>query len=238
MTDEALNLLKLQEIDLALMRNESKLAAMPQMAKLATLNQAKKKLAGELKRIIGMRKDIEIDIQDIQEQHDGYEKDRAAAKASIEESGRSYKEIQALDTKLSNIAKQIEKLDFKLGPLMEKLDQAKDAEAKLNAIGKRLASEEAALKESFDESTAQIRAEISALKEEREDIVAGIGSEVLASYDAAFKRFSGLAVERLVGNVPSTCRVKLQADAYRELSRGPQITTCPYCKRMLVVEEL
>jgi predicted nucleic acid-binding Zn-ribbon protein len=238
MNEEAAALLRLQEIDLSLMRAEAQLKAMPQASKLVTVAQAKKKLASELKRIVGMRKDIEIDIDDLQQQHARYEQDRADAKASIEESGKSYKEVQALDTRLSNIAKQLEKVEFKLGPLLDKLDQARGAEAKLNAIGAKLDEEEGSLRDSFAADTTQIRAEIKSLQEERADTLEDITEGVLADYTAASKRFSGLAVERMKGNVPSTCRVKLQEDAYRVLVRGPEITTCPYCHRMLVVEEL
>lgn len=238
MNEEAEALLKLQEIDLALMRAEAQLKAMPQTEKLITVEQAKKKLSLELKRIIGMRKDIEIDIADIQGQHERYMQDRADAKASIDESGHTYKEIQALDARLSLIAKQLEKLEYKLGPLLDKLEQATSAEDKLNAISMRLNAEEGALRSSFAQDTVQIRSSIEALHADRADTVARVSDEVCSAYAAAQKRFSGLAVERLKGNVPSTCRVKLQGDAYRELVRGPSITTCPYCHRMLVVEEL
>ena len=238
MDEEAAALLRLQEIDLSLIRAEQQLAAMPQAEKLAQVAQAKKKLSSELKRIIGTRKDIQTDIDDIQQQHAGYEQERVAAKASIDESGRSYKEIQALDGKLSMLAKQLEKLEFKLGPLLEKLDAAQAAEAKLKALGTRLLAQEDALKASFESDSAQIRADIAALRNEREDVLCDISDEMRAAYDGAAQRFSGLAVERLHGNVPSTCRVKLSADTYQELMKGNPITTCPYCHRILVVEGL
>lgn len=238
MDAEATALLKLQEIDLALMRAEAQLRAMPQAEKLARVAKAKKKLSSELTRIIGTRKDIEIDIEDIQEQHERYERDRAEAKATISDSNTTYKEIQALDAKLSSIAKQLEKLEFKLGPLLEKLDEAKAGEGKLRAIGAKLIEEETALRDSFAADSAQTCATIENLKEDREDILVDISEEMQAAYAAAQKRFSGLAVERLTGNVPSTCRVKLATDTYQILVKGPSITTCPYCHRMLVVEGL
>ena len=169
MDAEATALLKLQEIDLALMRAEAQLRAMPQAEKLARVAKAKKKLSSELTRVIGTRKDIEIDIEDIQEQHERYERDRAEAKATINDSNTTYKEIQALDAKLSSIAKQLEKLEFKLGPLLEKLDEAKTGEGKLRAIGAKLIEEETALRDSFAADSAQIRATIGNLKEDRED---------------------------------------------------------------------
>ena len=36
--------------------------------------------------------------------------------------------------------------------------------------------------------------------------------------------------------MPTTCRVKLQQGIFGELMRGPIITECPYCHRMLVTE--
>jgi len=68
--------------------------------------------------------------------------------------------------------------------------------------------------------------------------VKDLSEEVLATYDAAVKRFGGLAVESLSSNVPSTCRVKLQPAIFQKLQRGPRITECPYCHRMLVVLEV
>ena len=76
------------------------------------------------------------------------------------------------------------------------------------------------------------------LSEERADVVSGISPEVMTTYEATRKRFKGLAVERLVGNIPSICRVKLQPALFHDLSCGPAITECPYCHRMIVTEEV
>ena len=238
MEEVASALLRLQEIDLDLMRAKVQLEAMPQAAKLISAAQAKKKLASELKRAIGARKDIEIDIADLQDQHAAYEQERLEVKASIDESSRTYKEVQALDAKLSSLAKKLEKIEFNLGPLLDKLEAAKASEDKLRAIAARLLAEEESLKKSFSEDSADIQVRIADLNAERVSVVSEIPEDIIARYDAASKRFGGLAVERLHGNVPSTCRVKLQEEAFRKLSRGPVISECPYCHRILVVEEL
>lgn len=237
MNEEASALLKLQEIDFCLMRAHAQLKAMPQTERLAAVAQAKKKLSSELKRVIGLRKDIEIDIAELQELHEGYEREQHDVRSSIDELGHSYKEIQALDTKLSLLAKQLEKLEFKLGVLLEKLDKAEEAEKKLKTLGSKLLADEDALRRSFEQDSADIQASIEDLNEDREDVASRIPEDIRERYAIAAKRFSGLAVERLTGNVPSICRVKLQADAYHDLARGPAISECPYCHRMLVCEE-
>ena len=74
------------------------------------------------------------------------------------------------------------------------------------------------------------------LATERKNVMADISDDVAQRYAKAAKRFGGLAVERLRGNMPTTCRVKLQQGIFGELMRGPIITECPYCHRMLVTE--
>ena len=57
-------LLRLQDIDLELMRLHATLDKMPQRAKLAAINKAERKLATQLKIIIGQRKDALNAIQE------------------------------------------------------------------------------------------------------------------------------------------------------------------------------
>ena len=65
-----------------------------------------------------------------------------------------------------------------------------------------------------------------------------LDEDTLARYDAAAKRFGGLAVEKLEGNVPSVCRVKLQPSLFSDLKHAGSIAECPYCHRLLVTEEV
>ena len=79
-------------------------------------------------------------------------------------------------------------------------------------------------------------ARVRVLAGERRAALTDISEDVQRRYESASKRFGGLAVERLRGNVPTTCRVKLQQGLFSDLMRGPVIAECPYCHRMLVTE--
>lgn len=68
--NESQALLRLQEIDLELMRLNGQLKAMPQQKKLAAIDAAKKNLAGKMKSIVGQRKDAEIDLEDNEAAHE------------------------------------------------------------------------------------------------------------------------------------------------------------------------
>ena len=101
----------------------------------------------------------------------------------------------------------------------------------------RLDVEERSVQKSFEEDSSSVREQILALKDEREAVAGQISDDVMARYEAARKRFGGLAVETLVGNVPTTCRVKLQPSQYHDIAHGAEICECPYCHRILITTQ-
>ena len=234
---EASALLRLQQIDIELLRHASTLQKLPQQEKLKKIALAKKKVAVELKKITGQRKDAEIDIVDVNADISHYRQVRERVMAEAEEGPLTHREARTVEESLTHLAKVTEKCEFRLGPLNEKLEKLKLAEANAQKMLGRLDEEEAATKKSFEDDSASVRAQILKLKDERDAACSEISAKVLARYEAARKRFGGLAVEILTGNVPSTCRVKLQPSLYHEIARGPQITECPYCHRILVTTQ-
>ena len=234
---EASALLRLQQIDIELLRHASTLQKLPQQEKLKKIALAKKKVAVELKKITGQRKDAEIDIVDVNADISHYRQVRERVMAEAEEGPLTHREARTVEESLTHLAKVTEKCEFRLGPLNEKLEKLKLAEANAQKMLGRLDEEEAATKKPFEDDSASVRAQILKLKDERYVACSEISAEVLARYEAARKRFGGLAVEILTGNVPSTCRVKLQPSLYHDIARGPQITECPYCHRILVTTQ-
>lgn len=231
---EASALISLQETDIELLRLASQLQKLPHQERLKTIALAKKKVAAELKKITGQRKDAEIDICDVNADISHYRQVAERVKAEAEEGPLTHREARTVEESLTHLAKVTEKSEFQLGPLNEKLKKLQLAEANAQKMLERLEAEEQATRASYDEDSAEIRAKIVELKAERDQSAAEVSDEVMARYETARKRFGGLAVETLTGNVPSTCRVKLQPSQFHDLSRGPKISECPYCHRILI----
>ena len=190
---EASALLRLQEIDLELMRTKKTAEALPQRQKVAAARAAAKKVAGELTKIVGQRKDLEIELNELEDSKKFF----SGKVTEIQEGtyNQDFRSAQELDFTLSTLAKKIEKCDYDTEHLLPRLETA-----------------------------------------ERERIVASLPATLVASYEAARKRFGGVAVETLEGNRPSACRVALQPSSFTDIRRsGAEVTTCPYCKRILVV---
>lgn len=234
---DATRLMRLQEIDIALLRIENQLKKMPEQERLAKIADAKKRISAQLSRVLGERKDVEMEIEELEERHTMLENKVAEVRSTADERVRNYRQVNDLEAQLTSLAKKIEKCEFELGPLMDRLEALKASENHGIELATALDAQEEAQREQFRESTVQMREEVQTLLSERNQLVGELDENLMYRYDKARKRFSGLAVESLKGNVPTICRVKLQPGAYQELMRGPVISECPYCHRILVTEE-
>ena len=230
-------LVRLQEVDLELLKHASTLSAMPQRKRLATIELAARKVATELKGIVGQRKDAETDISDAEVALAHYREKTAEVQAAADAGEHTHREIRDFEQQLTSLAKRIEKSEYTLRPLREKLERLERAERNARATVERLESERAATESALAEGSSSLRAEIVRLSHERDELAGRLEPELLERYEAARKRFKGLAVERLRGNVPSICRVKLQPSSFHDLAQGEEIAECPYCHRMLITSE-
>lgn len=230
-------LVRLQEVDLELLKHASTLSAMPQRKRLATIELAARKVATELKGIVGQRKDAETDISDAEVALAHYREKTAEVQAAADAGEHTHREIRDFEQQLTSLAKRIEKSEYTLRPLREKLERLERAERNARATAERLEAERAATESALTEGSSSLRAEIVRLSHERDELAGRLEPELLERYEAARKRFKGLAVERLRGNVPSICRVKLQPSSFHDLAQGEEIAECPYCHRMLITSE-
>ena len=234
---ETTALLALQDLDLKLLRCASTLASMPQQGRLKTIEAARKKVASELTGIVGQRKDAEMEISDLRQSLAHYHEKTAEVQAAADSGQHTHREISAFEQQLTSLAKHIEKAEYFLGPAQERLERLERAERNARHTAERLEEERTATQRSLDEASASLRAQIVELTHERDRTAAVVSEGHLAAYESARKRFKGLAVERLEGNVPSVCRVKLQPSSFHDIARGDDITECPYCHRILITSE-
>lgn len=229
-------LLRIQEIDIALMRHRRTLGHMPQVKKLQAIVSAQKQLATKISKIVGLRKDADMDLEDNEKSH-------ARLKEIVEEvqqkyaSGEAnYRELADLESQLVSLAKRIEKLEFKHKDLVERAQKAHMAEDNARAMDQKLTAEGESQMDALKRQSADIEEEMKALQAERAELVNNVSEETLQRYNEAFKRFGGLAVESIRGNQPSVCRVTIPPSSFGDLRRGPSITECPYCHRLLVTD--
>ena len=229
-------LIRLQEIDLSIMRHKRTLAAMPQVKKLGTIRAARKKLASEVNRIVGRRKDVEMDLVENENSTKRLKEIVGEVQQRYQEENLGYRELADIEAQLTSLAKKLEKRSFQHGELNNALERVQAEEHRAREMDERLVAEAESLIASYKSQSAEIEQELSELTAEREQVTQSISQSILEQYDEATKRFGGLAVETLKGNKPSTCRVAIPPSSFADVRKGPDITTCPYCHRLLVTE--
>ena len=233
--DSASGLVRLQEIDLELLRLRKQVDELPQKGRIAKLRKATKQVQGELTHIVGRRKDLEMDLADLDDERKQVSSlvDEAQLKAA--EGDQDFRAITDLESQLTVYAKRLEKIDFDEQAASENLDQLLDRERQVQDWLERSHTEEETLISSYKQALAQTKTEMEKLLEERGEVARSLEPALVARYSDASKRFKGLAVETLNANKPSICRVALSPGQIQDLKGEGEVCTCPYCRRMLVV---
>ena len=194
---ESVNLMQLQDIDLQLLKLASNLASMPQVQKIKNAQLAEKKIASQLKQVLGVKKDVEIDISDLNEQRAHYVQKTEEVSAAVE-TATNHRALRDFDQQLSSLAKNIEKCDFKLAAKAEELEKCKKAYQTAQDLQVKLMKERESLSQSLEIDSAALRAEIVELSKSREEIAAQISSEHFAGFicsnsSAHYKAYRGLS---------------------------------------------
>lgn len=126
-------LLKLQQIDLELARNKSELANMPELKELASKRKTYVKLKSEMTKLYAQRKDLDIELDDLNtteiQTNNAIE---AAKKRHVD--GSDYREVQDLENELATLAKRLDKIEHTRKDVVVAHKEALEREARAQAI--------------------------------------------------------------------------------------------------------
>ena len=142
---DATMLLRLQQVNLDLMRTRKQVEELPQKEQITKIRKATKRVSSELSRIMGVRKDLELAISDNEDDHLHVSElvDEAQKRA---EGQQDYRAIRDLEGQLTAYAKRLEKLEFDRAHLEEQLAAVQAKEQEYNAwLAKAKAEEDALL---------------------------------------------------------------------------------------------
>lgn len=227
-------LLKLQELDLALERDQAALDGMPEIAQLAKKRKAYLKLKADANKLLAARKDLENDLADLDE-------DEAFCNAAVDQAQsemqkpENHRLMKDFEQQLAGIAKKLDKINFARKEKIAALEKAKSNEAYATEY---IAKFEASVIEdtrAAREKADEIRNRIEVSRHQRDALIKTVDSSIIDTYNKASKRFNGLGVEKLDGTVPSVCRMSLSPSSMDSLKDADEVAECPYCHRLLVI---
>ncbi len=230
------DLLALQDLDLELERTTKELQELPILSELAKKRATYAKLKSESTKILARRKDAEIAVGDLDDAERSCH-EKIAGIQNKQATLTDYRSVQDLEIELSLLAKRLDKIAFDRPAAEKSLEDIKQKEDQLTGYIKRF--EQAILS---DAKTAREEAEvlqgrIEASRQKRERLASKLPADTLQKYEQTSRRFKGIGVERLEGKIPSVCRTVLQTASMDQLRHASDIAECPYCHRILVLNE-
>ena len=231
----ASDLIQLQEIDMNLARNRATLENMPGVADLAKKRSVYKKLQRDIKKLYAQRKDAQIDVDDFDEKLAITQTSASQCRARLKDLTES-REIRDAEIELSDYSKRIDKIShlreaaqIRLDDLSQKEEYLKNYTAKFGA---------SILKDAglIKSQATKLSVDIDDLEASRSALRNHMDKDAVQAYDDAQKELGTLAVEQLVDNKPTVCRISLSPSSMADLKHS-QITRCPYCHRILVLQD-
>ena len=235
--DEASGLLSLQSVDLQLARAREALANPPEAKAYRTALKAERRVEAMLTDLRGRHKDLDMELAELDEE-------QALVKGAIEEvrqrgesDAANYRSLADVREQYASLAKKLEKSEFQSERAMEALIELEAEEAKAREALERCKLVAGRTGRALKTAVETSQGTVDEFTAEREAIVAGLPEATAQEYETASRRFDGLCVERLESRSPSVCRITLQPDAIKLIHRAGPVTRCPYCRRILVVDE-
>lgn len=183
----------------------------------------------ELERAGAVQRKLEREIAVLTERRDA---ERARLYDGTVANARQMKAIEAeVDTTERRITEHEEQL-LEAMEQVESLD-ARAAELQQAAAHQRERVEE--LESARDDAAKELLAELGELEGQRIRQANGLPDDLLEHYEQVVARTGGAGVGKLVDNACTACRIQLSMADVGELLAGPPLTTCPQCRRLLVV---
>jgi uncharacterized protein len=236
-TPEQLDLLlELQATDQRVRRVEHTLDDLPEQRELAISEQR----VAELTRALDeLRVDLDqaaAEQRQLEREVDVLSQRRDAERARIYDgSVVNARELKAIEAEIETTVRRLSEHE---DLLLEALERSETLEGRRDVLASELDGERERrdqLETARNDAASGLLAELGELKVARDREAATLPGELRERYERQVARTGGVAVGKLENNACTACRIDLSMADVGDLYAGPPLTTCPQCRRLLVV---
>ncbi len=231
-------LLELQATDHRVRKVRHQLDDLPEQqqleATLATAGELDRQhddIRVELERASARQRQLEREIEVLTERRDV---ERARLYDGTVGNAR---EMKAVEAEIETTTRRIDEHEEQLLEVLEQVEALEATAAQLVADGQAARERATELEVARDEAAKHLLAELAELESDRARRAEQLPADLLARYEAAADRAGGTGVGKLIDNACTACRLTMSRADVGELLAGPPLTTCPQCRRLLVVPE-
>lgn len=231
-------LLELQATDHRVRKLRHQLEDLPEqrqlevtLARAGELDRQHDDLRVELERASSRQRQLEREVEVLTERRD-------AERARLYDgSVANAREMKAVEAEIETTVRRIDEHEELLLEVLEQVDALESTAATLVADGEAARARAAELERARDEEAMHLLAELGELEADRDRRASILPEALLRRYEEAAERAGGTGVGKLVDNSCTACRLSMSRADVGELLAGPPLTTCPSCRRLLVVPE-
>lgn len=234
-TDDLTNLLRMQQIDLDLMKAKKKLEELPQRATILAARQKKRTIEQKRDQLAEMRAQAEAKASKLEAEDAELAEKQRRVQEAIDGSRGDYRNVEAHSKELGGFAKRRNTLEGELTKLGEELAKIEGVQGQVSRALAELEKQEAAAIASFQREGGALQAEIARMSADREGMSAELSPELRDTYHRTAARTGGVAVGLLTEGRCGVCRTVIDGGRLIDLKAEAPLGTCPHCKRLLVV---
>lgn len=237
-SEDLAQLLELQRIDSRIARLEHLLDELPEQQELDEVEEQRAKVGAEqdgrqldLEQASAALRKLEREVEQLGQRREAEQLRMYGGDIT------NAKELQSLRAEITSIERRISEHEDAMLEVLERVETVEQEAAGLQEQADGLDGRIAELTEARDSAAAGHLAELGELKVARDRQREVVEPELLERYDAVRGRTGGgVAVGELREGMCTACRIELPLAEARELRSGPPLTTCPQCRRLLVVD--
>ncbi len=234
--DDLRLLLDLQHTESRLRRARRQLDDLPEqreldevLQRIRSLEYEHDELRIELDRASAHQRKLEREIEVLGERRD------AERTRLYDGSVANPREMKAVEAEVATTERRISEHEDTLLEVLEEVEVLEARGASLTAARDTALDEVEVLTVRRDDAAKDLLAELGELEAQRERQAGQLPDDLLERFTAAAERGGGTGVGELVDNACTACRIQLSMADVGELLGGPPLTTCPQCRRLMVV---
>ena len=233
MTQAAL-LLALQDLDVEIMRAKKRLEELPEKREILVVRSKIKEVTALHGKADLLVKKLSADLKAHQDEITTLTEKIAGEQIKVMAT-TDHRAVQSITREMDGLRRRQDKMEMESLQLMERIDKAAAQTGKIDEALGQLSVKDATLCERFKQVGGALQTEIASMERRRAETAAVLAPPTVARYEKVRENRGGIGVGRLDGDACTACRMSLPAERVRELEGGDDISTCPQCRRMIVV---
>jgi uncharacterized protein len=228
-------LLRLQDIDLEILRSEKTLEDLPQRTRILEIRAKRDEVAQKGAQVAEMQTAADSQMACLCEE-DAQQEARLAELQDVIRSTQDYRVIASLTRDLEGCGKRREKIAFELNTLEGKTIKIHAVADQVTATIKKLEQQEAQVTKDFIAVGGKLKESIQRLRSDHDALIAQLDVKLRDDYESLSRKKGGIAVSVFDGSHCSVCRVELPEGQVHELRTGPVVSICPNCHRIIIIQ--